>query len=82
MRRFYFDVLDGDTFSHDDEGLPLESLSVAEDQAIRAVTEMAHDSLPKRLSSEVSVRIRDDHGQTVLSVALSMTVRRMNPAHA
>ncbi len=75
MRRFYFDFLDGDTFSRDDDGLLLESLGVAEDQAIRAIAEIARDSLPKRLSPEVCMRVRDEHGQAVLSVAISMTVR-------
>ena len=81
MPRFYFDVLDGDSFIRDDTGFQLESLDVAEDEAIRAAAEISRDSLPKRLSPELCVRVRDQHGQTVLSVAVSMTVRRIDLAH-
>ncbi len=81
MPKFYFDFLDGDTFSRDDVGVRLESLSAAEDQAIRAAAEIGRDSLPKRLSPEICVRVRDEHGHSVLSVAVSMTVRRMDLAH-
>ncbi len=82
MPRFYFDVLDGDSFSRDDEGLLLGSLNAAEDEAIRAAAEIGRDSLPKRLSPELCVRVRDEHGHPVLSVAVSMTVRRMHSTHA
>ena len=82
MPRFYFDVLDGDSFIRDDTGFQLVSLDVAEDEAIRAAAEIGRDGLPKRLSSELCVRVRDQHGQTVLTVAITMTVRRVNSAHA
>lgn len=81
MPRFYFDVLDGDSFIRDDTGLQLLRLDVAEDEAIRAAAEIGRDSLPKRLSPEVCVRVRDEHGHSVLSVAVSMTVRRVDLAH-
>ena len=61
MPQFYFDVLDGDSFIRDDTGFQLVSLDVAEDEAIRAATEIGRDSLPKRLSPEICVRVRDEH---------------------
>ena len=82
MPRFYFDVWDGDSFSCDDEGLQLESLKAAEDEAIRAMVQIGRDRLPRRLSPELCMRVRDAHGQPVLTVAVSMTVRRMDLAHA
>ena len=82
MPRFYFDVLDGDSFSCDDEGLQLVSLHAAEDEAIRTVAQLGRDSLPKRLSPELCVRVRNKHGEAVLTVAVSMTVRRTDLAHA
>ena len=81
MPRFYFDVLDGDSFTRDDTGFQLESLDVAEYEAIRAAAEIGRDSLPKRRSPELCVRVRDEHDHPVLSVAVSMTVRRMHLAH-
>jgi len=74
--------LDGDSFSCDDEGLQLESLNAAEDEAIRTVAQIGCDCLPKRLSPELCVRVRDKRGQAVLTVAVSMTVRRMDLARA
>ncbi len=76
MRRFYFDVLDGDSFARDDEGFDLQDLDAAEAMAIGAAAEIGHHSLPKRLSPEICVRVRDEQGEPVLSVAVSMTVRR------
>jgi hypothetical protein len=74
--RFYFDVLDVDHFTRDDEGLDLPDLNAAEAMAVQAAAEIGHESLPKRRGPEVCVRVRDEHGETVLSVAVSMTVRR------
>jgi hypothetical protein len=74
--------LDGDSFSCDDEGLQLESLNAAEGEAIRTAVQIGRDCLPKRLSPELCVRVRDEHGQPVLTVAVSMMVRRMDLAHA
>jgi hypothetical protein len=82
LPRFYFDVLDGDSFSCDDEGLQLESLNVAEDEAILTAVQIGRDCLPKRLSPELCVRVRDEHGQPVLTVAVSMMVRRIDLVHA
>ncbi len=82
MRRFYFDVLEGDSFTRDDEGLELEDLNAAEAMAIGAAAEIGHHSLPKRLSPEICVRVRDEQGEPVLSVAVSMTVRLKTVADA
>ena len=76
MRHFYFDVLDGDAFTRDDEGLDLPDLNAAEIMAVQAAAEIGHESLPKRHSPEICVRVRDEQGEPVLSVAVSMTVRR------
>jgi hypothetical protein len=74
--RFYFDVLDGDHFTRDDEGLDLSDLNAAEVMAVQAAAEIGHESLPKRRSPEICVRVRDEQGEPVLSVAIAMTVRR------
>ena len=82
MPRFYFDVLDGDAFTRDDDGFDLMSLNAAEGEAIRAIAEIGQESLPKRPTSELCVRVRDSHGYPVLTVTLSLTVRRMDSEHA
>ncbi len=76
MPRFYFDVLDGDRLVRDDAGLELASLEVAEYEATRAAAEISHDALPRRRTSEACVKVRDKDGYLLLTVDVSMAVRR------
>jgi hypothetical protein len=80
--RFYFDVREGDSFTRDTDGLEFNSLNAAEYEAARTAAEIGREDLPKGRAREVTVEVRDEHGQQVLTVAVAMTVRRMNPAHA
>jgi hypothetical protein len=82
LRHFYFDVLEENNFTRDDDGIDLHDLDAAEVMAIRAAAEISHESLPKRRSPEICVQVRDEHGETVMSVAVSMTVRRKASAKA
>lgn len=77
MPRFYFDVLDRDIFTSDDEGFDFASLDAAEDEAVRTIAGIGQDSLPRRRGSELCVWVRGEHGHPLLTVTLSMTVRRM-----
>jgi hypothetical protein len=74
--RFYFDVLESNSLTRDEEGFQFGSLNIAEAEAIRAASEIGHNSLPKLRSSAIGVQVRDEHGEAVLSVTVSMTVRR------
>ncbi len=65
-----------------DEGFDLQDLDAAEVMAVQAAAEIGHHSLPKRRSPEICVRVRDEQGEPVLSVAVSMTVRRKASADA
>lgn len=71
---FYFDVSVGNDFARDDEGLELGSLDAAEAEARRAAAGIGHDGLPKGSSSDVTVHVKDKHGQPVLTVAVFTTV--------
>jgi hypothetical protein len=72
---FYFDVWEDSRLARDDGGLELASLVEAECEARRRAADMSCDSLPKGCS-ETSVQVRDEHGERVLTVTVSMTVRR------
>jgi hypothetical protein len=76
MPRFYFDVSVGDDFTRDDVGFDYESPDIAEYEATRAAAEIAHDSLPRRRTSEICVRVRDGDGFLLFTVDVTMTVRR------
>ncbi len=82
MPRFYFDVREGDNFTRDNEGLRFDSLDTAEYEAARGAAEMGRDCLPKSDVREVAVQVRDEHGDPILTVAVSMTVRRTELAQA
>jgi hypothetical protein len=77
--RFYFDVREGTRFIPDDEGLELDSLDAAEREAAAAAAEIGRDRLPKGDARKVTVDVRDEHGQRVLNVTVSMEVERVEP---
>ncbi|MEE1654575.1 hypothetical protein VB618_00080 [Microvirga sp. CF3062] len=76
MPRFYFDVSVGDDFTRDDTGFEYESLNIAEYEATRAAAEIAHNNLPRRRTSEICVRVRDEEGFLLFTVDVTMAVRR------
>jgi hypothetical protein len=64
----------GDDFTRDDVGFEYESLAVAEYYAARTAAEVSQDALPKGRATEV--RVRDGDGFLLLTVEVSMTLRR------
>jgi hypothetical protein len=80
--RFYFDVREGAQVTRDDVGLDLESLDAAEAEAIRAAAGISRESLSRGRASEIMVQVRDELGEQVIIVAISMTVRRIDLSRA
>ena len=76
MPRFYFDVREEDGVTSDEVGVELESLEAAEREAIRMVTGIGHESLSKDRSSEIEVQVKDNEGFLLLTVTISVVVRR------
>lgn len=76
-RRFYFDVREGSQFTSDDVGLEFDSLDAVEREAALAAAEIGRDQLPKGRVRDVTVEVRDDHQQRVLTVVVSMWVERV-----
>ena len=76
MPHYYFDVWEQGKVARDDDGLELESLEAAEQEARRGAADMGRDSLPMGRCSEVRVQVRNERGEPLLSVAVSMRVRR------
>ncbi len=79
MSRFYFDVREGARFTPDDEGLEFASLDAAEREAATAAAEIGRDRLPKGDAREVTVELRNEHRQRVLTVMVSMEINRVDP---
>ena len=80
MPRFYFDVRDGGRFAPDEEGTDFDSLDAAEHEAVCAAAEIGRDRLPKGDSREVTIEVRNEHRQRVLTVTASLEIHRVNPA--
>jgi hypothetical protein len=77
---FYFDVREGHHLILDHEGVELDSLDDAEEEAVYAAAEIGQDRLPTGEAHEVAVEVRDESGQRVLAVTVSMKVYRDTPA--
>jgi hypothetical protein len=78
MPRFYFDVREGATFIPDEEGLEFESLD-AEYEAARTAAEIGRDRLPKGEIRDVTIDLKNEHRQRVLTLTVSMEIHRVDP---
>jgi hypothetical protein len=79
MPRFHFDVRDGAGFVPDDEGMEFDGLDAAKHEAAEAAAEIGRDWLPKSDARAVTVEVRNEHRQRVLSVTVTMQVERVDP---
>jgi hypothetical protein len=79
MPRFYFDVREGATFIPDEEGLEFESLDAAEYEAARTAAEIGRDRLPKGEIRDVTIELKNEHRQRVLTVTVSMEIHLVDP---
>jgi hypothetical protein len=79
MPRFYFDSHEGSRFIPDDEGLEFNDLEAAEQEAATAAAEMGRDRLPSGDTRDITVEVRNEHGQRVLTVRVIMEIDRVEP---
>jgi hypothetical protein len=80
MPRFYFDVREGSRFMSDDDGLEFDELDQAEREAATAAAEIGRDRLPRGDAREVTIEVRNEHRQRVLTVTMSLNVERVVPS--
>jgi hypothetical protein len=80
MPRFYFDIREGPRFTPDEEGLEFASLDGAEREATKAVAEIGRDRLPSGDAREITIEVRNEHRQRVLTITVSMHVERVVPS--
>nr|WP_225121606.1 hypothetical protein [Bradyrhizobium sp. BRP22] len=63
MRRYYFDIIDGDALSVDEEGVVLPDLEAAVDEAARSLVDVARNTpRPKGSRSPFAIDVRDENG--------------------
>jgi len=77
MRRYYFDIREGDEIFPDEEGLELSSLAKVQEEAARSLADMARDSVRSLGggSHQLSIEVRDDSGP-VLHLKFTFAVER------
>ena len=79
MPRFYFDMREGASFTPDEVGLEFDSLDAAEREAASAAAEIGRDRLPQGDACAVTVELRNEHRQQVLTVTVSLEIHRVDP---
>lgn len=79
MPTFYFDVREGERFVPDDIGVDFPGLDAAEREAAEAAASIGRDLLPKGDAREVTIEVRNQYSQRVLTVTVSMHLHRVRP---
>ena len=64
MKRYYFDMRDGDGFAPDEEGLELPDIEAAQEEAALSLADMARHAvrIPRRNARLMQIEVRDDNG--------------------
>jgi hypothetical protein len=70
MPRYFFDSRDGDHFIRDDEGVELDGIEQARDEATLALRDLAKDALPRATRRELSIEVRDEAGRQLIRASL------------
>jgi hypothetical protein len=79
MALFYFDVRDGTRFIPDEEGTACRDLEAAERLAAESAAEIGRFTLPQSDARSVTIELRNEHKQRVLTVTVTMNVERVHP---
>jgi hypothetical protein len=82
MSQFYFDIREGGRLiPHDEDGLEFANLDDAEREAGLTALEIARDVLPTGKAGEVKVEVHDEQRQHVMTVTVSIGIRRQPGCH-
>jgi uncharacterized metal-binding protein len=80
VRRYFFDLRDGETLIQDEEGLELATLNAAQYRAARALSDMARDGVKvlaeDGCTCDLSIEVRDESGPVLLA-RLSVEIKRL-----
>jgi hypothetical protein len=79
MRRYFFDLRDGDGVVPDEEGMELSSLDAVQEEAARALADMPRDEVPltgNGPARHMAIEVRDADGP-VLHASFSFEIKRV-----
>ncbi|MBZ9982538.1 MULTISPECIES: hypothetical protein [unclassified Mesorhizobium] len=80
MPRFFFDLIDNGTPYPDTEGTDLPSLASAEDEAARALLEIAKEQMPDGTFREVALQVHDGTSGPLFVVKVTFELIRNGPS--
>ncbi len=78
MRRYFFDLRDGDDLAPDEEGMEFPMLDAVRTEAARSLAEMARDAARTShngVDYRMAIEVRDDNGP-VLQVKFTLEIDR------
>jgi hypothetical protein len=62
MKRYYFDIRDGDKLVADEEGMELPDVEAAQEEAARSLADLARDQARGQPSCHMAIEVRDYNG--------------------
>ena len=74
MPRFFFDIHDGEDFTPDREGVDLDDLEAAKDEARKTLRDIIWDEMPDGDRRDFTVDVKNVAGQIVWRITLSLVV--------
>lgn len=74
MPTFFFDIHDGTGPVADVEGSTLANIGAAQLEATETLTQMARELFPGNDEKQISIDVRDEDGNALLTVALRLSV--------
>ena len=72
MPRYFFDTDDGERSLRDEEGSEFPSARDAHDAAVRLLPDIARDALRDGKGTRFAATVRDERGQPIVRVTLSL----------
>jgi hypothetical protein len=81
MPRYFFDTYDGESSTADEIGVEFETLEAARAEAQRFLPEMAREGLPDGNHRTFVVSVRNDAGQVLVRMSLSLVVEEGDVDH-
>ena len=78
MRRYYFDLRDGDAVSRDEEGIELPDIEAVQEEAVRALASMAMDRAEagSGLARDLAIEVRDNN-RPVMGATFRFGIERL-----
>jgi hypothetical protein len=81
MRRYYFDLREGDELAVDEEGVELRNMDLVQEEAARSLADMARDAVrwpahDRNVNRQMAIEVRDDHGP-VMQVKFTFAIEKL-----